>query len=536
MSKGNQDGIVLNQDRSVEAQLQRAKEERQKKLKKQKRRKWFLFGGAGAVVLAIIIISVIVSGISKNMPMTVMVTNPTTGDLESVVNVSGTIESANSVNYYAPGSILVAQNVQLGDKISAGENVVVFDAEDYAFCLREAELQDQITNNSYQSSLAEYNDTKAKLAQARADVLKYSELVVIQQSVVDEMVKEVSDAKAENIATLQGSIYNAQKDFANYSYNLEHAEELGLTQEEVKEYTSKMQAAEQKINKYQNEISQLNGGLDTYYREKELAENQTVLAEYKTELEQAKAKVETYEAALGNKYDAENIKLNGELNTMRTGQAYEEMLACADGVKAEFNGVITACNVEAGTKTTAGGVMITLASLEDVKVTFSVTKSNLKDLKLGQKAVVTILDQEYDATVTRINSIATASTNGSTSIMVEVRLDNPDDNIYLGLDAKVKLTTASKTNVVMLPVEAVSADKEGEFVYLVTDGVVEKRYITLGISSDEYVEIVDGLTETDQVITMISSDIEEGMPVMAIPTSAMSDLSEEELEMMMEGM
>ena len=39
MSAGNKDGIVLNQDRSVEAQLQRAKEERQKKLKKQKRRK-----------------------------------------------------------------------------------------------------------------------------------------------------------------------------------------------------------------------------------------------------------------------------------------------------------------------------------------------------------------------------------------------------------------------------------------------------------------------------------------------------------------
>ena len=39
MSVGSQDGIVLNEDRSVEAQLQRAKEERQKKLKKQKRRK-----------------------------------------------------------------------------------------------------------------------------------------------------------------------------------------------------------------------------------------------------------------------------------------------------------------------------------------------------------------------------------------------------------------------------------------------------------------------------------------------------------------
>ena len=43
MSAGNKDGIVLNQDRSVEAQLQRAKEERQKKLKKQKRRKYDCF-------------------------------------------------------------------------------------------------------------------------------------------------------------------------------------------------------------------------------------------------------------------------------------------------------------------------------------------------------------------------------------------------------------------------------------------------------------------------------------------------------------
>ena len=61
MSQGSQDGIVLNEDRSVEAQLQRAKEERQKKLKKQKRRKIFLLCGAGAVVLLGIVIYAIVS-------------------------------------------------------------------------------------------------------------------------------------------------------------------------------------------------------------------------------------------------------------------------------------------------------------------------------------------------------------------------------------------------------------------------------------------------------------------------------------------
>ena len=148
MSAGNQEGIVLNQDRSVEAQLQRAKEERQKKLKKQKRRKWFLIGGAIAILLLIIIVYAVISAISKNMPMTVFTTNPTRGDLESVINASGTIESEQVVNYYAPSNVLVADNAQLGDKIKAGDVLISFDEEDYAYVLREAELEDQITNNS----------------------------------------------------------------------------------------------------------------------------------------------------------------------------------------------------------------------------------------------------------------------------------------------------------------------------------------------------------------------------------------------------
>ena len=531
MSAGNKDGIVLNQDRSVEAQLQRAKEERQKKLKKQKRRKWFFIGGAAAIVLLIVIVSVILSTISKNMPMTVFTTNPTRGDLESVINASGTIESGQVVNYYAPGNILVEENAQLGDKINAGDSIIVFNAEDYEFALREVELEDKITNNTYQSNLTDYNETKAKLAQAIADVEKYAELVIVQQVVVDDLTKKVTDANAINIATLESKIYQEQKELAKYTSKVENAEALGLSDEEIAKCLKAIQEKEQKISGWNYEISQISGGVNAYYQQKELTDNQTVLAEYKAELAEAQAKVESYQAALGNKYDAENIVLNGELSTMRTGETYENMLECKDGVEAEFDGVITACNIEAGTKTTAGTVMVTLASLEDVKVSFSITKSGLKEVELGQKAIVEILDKEYNATVTRINSIATAGTNGSASILVEVSIDNPDNDIYLGLDAKVKLTTAAKTDVVMLPVESVSADKEGEFVYLVVDGIVEKRYITLGISSDEYVEVVEGLEETDQVISMVSAELEEGMPVMAMP-----EMNMEDMEMMMEGM
>jgi len=531
MSVGSQDGIVLNEDRSVEAQLQRAKEERQKKLKKQKRRKWFLIGGAATVLLLIIIISAVVSAISKNMPMTVFTTAPVRGDLESVINASGTLESQKIVNYYAPGSILVAENVSLGDKVSTGDILVVFEEEDFAFVLREAELQDQITNNTYQSSLSNYDEYKADLATAKANISKYQELVLAQKAVVDDLTANITDANAVKIAELETNIYKAQKNIADYTYYVKNWQSLGMTAEAAQTYQGYIVENENNINAWTFEINQLTGGVGAYYEQKALTEAKQVLADYEAELEKAKAQKEACEKAMGNSYDAENIVLNGELTTMRTGQAYDELVSCQEGIEAEFDGVITACNIESGAKTVAGSVMITLSSLEEVKVTFSITKSNLKEVELGQKAIVEVLDKEYEATVTRINSIATAGTNGSAGIMVEVSLDNPDSSIYLGLDAKVKLTTASKTDVIMLPVEAVSADKEGEFVYLVVDGIVEKRYITLGISSDEYVEIVEGLEETDQVITMISSEIEEGMPVMAMP-----QVSDAELEAMMEGM
>lgn len=531
MSMGKNEEIILNQDRSVEAQLQRAKEERQKKLKKQKRRKIILIIAAVAIVLFIVIVSSVISAISKNMPMTVFTTSPTRGDLESTVMASGTIESENVMHYYAPANILVAETVGVGDAVKEGEVMLLFDAEDYAFVLRETELEHQITDNTYQSSLYNYNDVKQNLASANADIKKYQDLVNAQQAVVDELTRTITDENAIRMAKLQNSLYEAQLDINEYNYYILNAESLGLSPEAVETYMSYVREKEKLIASLNYEMSYLSSSEEAYQDQKALTEAQNVLSDYKAELERAKAEAESCQNALGNQYDAENIVLNGELSTMRTQQSYDEVLACQEGVKAEFDGVVSVANVEAGAKTVAGAEMFTLSSTDDVKVTFTVNKSGLEDIALGQKAVIEIMDNEYEGTVTHIDSMAVAGSNGGTSIAVEVHIDNPDDRIYLGLDAKIELFTASVENVVMLPVEAVSADKEGEFVYLVVNGIVEKRYVTLGISSDEYVEIVEGVAETDQVITMVSSEIEAGMPVMAIP-----EMSDADMEMLLEGM
>ena len=145
------------------------------------------------------------------------------------------------------------------------------------------------------------------------------------------------------------------------------------------------------------------------------------------------------------------------------------------------------------------------------------TKYDLEKLAVGQKATVNVSGHEYEGEIVKIDRMATTNNSGTAVVGAEVRINNPDEYIYLGIEAKVEIYTESASQILVLPVECVNADKEGDFVYTVESGVVVKKSVITGISSDTYIEIKEGLAEGEQVITSVTTGIEEGMPVTAIP-------------------
>lgn len=58
---------------------------------------------------------------------------------------------------------------------------------------------------------------------------------------------------------------------------------------------------------------------------------------------------------------------------------------------------------------------------------------------------------------------------------------------------------------------------EGSFVYAVENGIIVKKPVQTGISSDMDIEIIEGLNEGDQILTEVNSSIMEGMEVSAVP-------------------
>ena len=162
--------------------------------------------------------------------------------------------------------------------------------------------------------------------------------------------------------------------------------------------------------------------------------------------------------------------------------------------------------------------MVTLESTDKVKVEITVSKYDLEKIAVGQTATINIAGQKYDGKVTKINGMATTNASGAAVVGAEIEIDNPDSGIYLGIEARVEIHIARVAGAVAIPVELINSDKEGDFVFIVDNGVVVKKRITTGITSDSYSEVLEGLSEGDQVITATGPDLEEGMTVTAIPS------------------
>lgn len=195
------------------------------------------------------------------------------------------------------------------------------------------------------------------------------------------------------------------------------------------------------------------------------------------------------------------------------------------GISAEFKGVISDSQVVEGATVSQGMQLFTLQSIDDVNVDITLSKSVYEKVKEGQKATITFAGHTYEGTVTRISRIATSSIAGSnqaatsTAITATVHIDNPDDNIFLGVEAKVSIQAAEAKNVVILPTEAVNIGKDGSFCWVCEDGVLTKRSIETGVTGDECMEITKGLEAGEEVITNPGSN-EEGDAIVIEDTDA----------------
>ena len=466
------------------------------------------------LIIAIVGISAVLNNLIKNAGLTVDATHPVYQDISSDVTTSGTISSANITTYTgAINATINDVNIKPGQTIKKGDLLLTYDTASLEDQYNEASLTARSSQLTNQATVDASNKTSADITQAKqkADSLK-SQIAAIQAEITnlqnadtgEDPSQDLTAALAEKRTRLDTVLNEIQAILDTKPA----AEDLARNQDYINKCNER--------DTLTASIANLEAILKTLPAAIE-AKN-AELSDLQAQLSQQEATIDSAQAGLLTSTQKEQINVSNQLANMQVEAAATSLEEGRQGIVAEQDGIITSVEVTKGSATATGTPLFTIADDSQMKVPVPLSKKDLAAVALNQKATITVFDHTHAGTVTYISRIATPRAKGATNIDAEVTISNPDENLVLGLDAKVVIHTASVTNVLSIPNLAVNVDTTGSFVYAVDNGIVTKKYIETGVSDVNNCQILSGLTTDDIVITNVSAGIEEGLP--AIPNIA----------------
>ncbi len=160
---------------------------------------------------------------------------------------------------------------------------------------------------------------------------------------------------------------------------------------------------------------------------------------------------------------------------------------------------------------------LTLVDLSSFHVDVPIDELDIAEVRLGQRVAISLdalPGQRIGGSVTSIAPQATRSEQGTTSYDVTVTLDQDSPGVRPGMTAVVEIITAEKTDALLVPRRAVRTEGGRSYVYVPNPTLRpqpalpgqtapppgDRREVTIGLSNNEFVEVVSGLNPGDPVL------------------------------------
>lgn len=167
-----------------------------------------------------------------------------------------------------------------------------------------------------------------------------------------------------------------------------------------------------------------------------------------------------------------------------------------------IHGTIILRNVEPGQSFTTQEAILVISDRLTVKA--QVDETDIGTIKLGQAADISLdayPKKSFSAVVDQI-AFDAKNVNNVTTYVVDVLPKNPPDFLRSGMTASVNFETASHTNVLTLPLEAIRTSEGHSRVLLRSEKskIPTPHDVTLGLDDGQKAEIISGLSEGDLVL------------------------------------
>ena len=281
------------------------------------------------------------------------------------------------------------------------------------------------------------------------------------------------------------------------------------------------------------------GKIDTPEVDQELSQAQATLAMAKAQLTLATAnfheaqdlfqrKVTTQRDldTMHSTYLAQQSTVNGDADAVQRLQALENFKF----LRAPFDGIVINRSTDIGDLIVSGsGKKLFIVDQENpLRVYVHVPENFAEEVQVGTKADLSL--DEFPGRLFSATVVTTSSAVDPTNRthLVELHVPNPSNELWPGAYTEVHFHLNSVGNTLLIPANTLLFRKEGSAVGVVkSDGKVEIRKVQIGKDLGTQLEIVKGLSPTDQLIVNPSDSLNDGIQVHVVePTQNLSTLAE----------
>jgi len=174
-------------------------------------------------------------------------------------------------------------------------------------------------------------------------------------------------------------------------------------------------------------------------------------------------------------------------------------------VTAPTNGVITEVYFDEGENITAVEDFVTMLS-EQYQIIANVSETDISKVHIGDKVMMTLdafsYDKEFEAEIAAVDPAETV-VQGVIYYQVTAVFTAEDTDIKSGMTANMDIITAEVDDVLAVPIRAIKYDGSRVYVFMLDGTDLKEVDVEIGVAGDQYVEILSGLKEGDEVVTYV---------------------------------
>ncbi|HRD91425.1 MAG TPA: efflux RND transporter periplasmic adaptor subunit [Accumulibacter sp.] len=213
-------------------------------------------------------------------------------------------------------------------------------------------------------------------------------------------------------------------------------------------------------------------------------------------------------------------------NAQATLKVQEAALALAQAkfdrtrLRAPFAGIVGIRNISVGDYVKEGQDLVNIEDIATLKIDFRLPESYLPQLRPGQQLEVSsdaLPGQVFTGVLEAINPLVEA---GGRAIALRAQMANVEGRLRPGMFVRVRLIFEKRSNVLLVPEQAVVPDSKLPYVYRVVDGQARRTPVRTGMRRDALVEVVEGLSAGDEVVIAGQMKLRDGAAVRTLAEAA----------------